>query len=307
MAFGLLAACGKVGDPLPPVTQAPASVSTMDAVQQGDDSVLILFPLPASAVQEVSVFRRCGPADENPQQQILEVGVAELHPLPDGRRYALRDPSPRLDVSCAYQVQFRNRYGRRSEMSNEVSTVPGPAPPSPVDLRVDVRESEIDVSWNPPKDAQGIVGYLVNFLDFVTEPHYVLHDFELGKPLTIVVQSVGRVQDPMILSPPTATLTLTPQDTFAPAVPLSLTAVAVSGGVQLVWDAVTAPDLSGYNVYRRAEGEREFEKIAGPVKVPRYFDAVERAGGVLYYEVTAVDRWGNESPRSEEAAASLQH
>jgi hypothetical protein len=298
----LLAACGKVGNPLPPVAQIPATVDTMDVVQQGGTAILIVFPLPATSVREVSVFRRCGPPDDNPLKEILRVTAADLRALP-GDRFAVSDPSPRFDVSCAYEVQFRNNHGRRSAMSNMVTTQPGPAPASPTDLTVDVKQSEIDVSWNTPSEAQGILGYYVDFREFVTRRDYVIRDFKFDVSRTVVVQSVSRVRDPMILSPPTA-LTFVPKDTFPPAAPADLTAVRVGEGVQLVWDAVTAPDLSGYNVYRRTEGEQDFHKIAGPIPVPRYFDAVERGSGVLYYVVTALDRSGNESGYSNQATAS---
>lgn len=303
VALTFFAACGKVGNPLPPIVQVPPTVDTMDVVQQGAAAILIVFPLPPSSVREVSIFRRCVPPDDNPLKEILQVGVPDLHAIPGSDRFAVSDPSPRLDVPCTYAVQFRNQHGRRSPMSNEVTTQPGPAPAPPIDLNVDVRQSEIDVYWKPPKEARGIVGYYVDFLEFVAQPHYIIRDFKFGERRTVVVQSVSRIRDPMVLSPPTAVLTFVPKDTFPPPSPANLTAVRVGEGVQLIWEAVNAPDLSGYDVYRRSGSEQDFHKVAGPLRVPRYFDAVERGSGVLYYVVTALDRWGNESGYSNQATA----
>ncbi len=302
----LLAGCGKVGNPLPPIVHVPETVDTMDVVQQGDDSILVLFPLPATAVREVAVLRRCGPPDETSMEPIARVDVSDLHRVPGGQLFAVEDPSPRFDLSCAYAVQFRDLHGHRSKPSNLVATQPGPVPSSPTDLSVEVHQSRIDVFWQPPRNAKGILGYLVDFREFVTESHAVIRDFHFGEQKTVVVQSVGRLQKPLILSPPTAVLSFVPKDTFAPPVPSGLTAVSVGGGVQLVWDGVTASDLGGYNVYRHSESQQEFKKIAGPLLVPRFFDPVEEGGSVLYYVVTAVDRNGNESGDSNEAVARLK-
>src|SRR5919106_1387247 len=51
---------------------------------------------------------------------------------------------------------------------------------------------------------------------------------------------------------------ITPGDVFPPAAPANLTAVAGTGAVSLIWDAVDAPDLAGYLVLR---GEAPGDKL----------------------------------------------
>ena len=278
----------------------------MEVVQQGADTVLVVFPLPDPTIRAVTLLRRCGPPDENALEALETVEVSSLQPLSDGKRFAIQDPSPASDAPCTYGVRFRDLHGRGSPTSNTVSTQPGFVPAAPTNVRAEVRQSEIDVTWDPPADAGSIVGYYVDFRDLVRQPRYVLRNFEFGKPLSVVVQSVARAGDPMILSVPTAVLNLVPKDTFPPPVPTGLDAVAVGGGVQLVWDPVQAPDLEGYNVYVSRRKNGAFDKVAGPLPVPRYFHALERNERVLYYVVTAVDRRGNESPYSAEATATSQ-
>lgn len=92
---------------------------------------------------------------------------------------------------------------------------------------------------------------------------------------------------------------------FPPAVPTGLQAVYSGPGQQpfidLIWAPVADADLAGYNVYRRDEGA--LEKINSElVKTPAYRDSAIAAGKTYFYSVTAVDRQGNESPKSEETS-----
>ena len=105
----------------------------------------------------------------------------------------------------------------------------------------------------------------------------------------------------------TATVTVVRSaDLFPPAAPQGLLAVSFqagdgSGAVSLSWDPNPEPDVVGYQVYR-AIGSGEMTRVTpAPVSGVTYQDSA--AGGVTpgmhaRYAVTAVDRNGNESPRS---------
>ena len=93
-------------------------------------------------------------------------------------------------------------------------------------------------------------------------------------------------------------------DTTPPAVPLNLTATANSDSITVDWDAVSAPDLDGYNLYRASSPSGPFELIAQlPAGTTAYDDADIAPETMYYYRVAAVDTSANESATSNVARA----
>ena len=99
------------------------------------------------------------------------------------------------------------------------------------------------------------------------------------------------------------TQVVTPVDTFPPAVPTGLNAIATAESVELVWDRNTEADLAGYRLYR-APAAGAFEKLADIAEAPSYSDRKVESGKQYRYAVSAVDRLGNESARSEPVAVT---
>src|SRR6185295_12489938 len=100
-----------------------------------------------------------------------------------------------------------------------------------------------------------------------------------------------------------AIVRITPTDTFPPAVPTGLTAVAGVNSIELAWDRSTEEDFAGYQVYRSNDGSAP-ERIAGLIDAPTFSDRAVELGKKYSYAVTAVDRIGNESARSMTAEAT---
>ncbi|RRA48530.1 fibronectin type III domain-containing protein [Acidipila sp. EB88] len=115
---------------------------------------------------------------------------------------------------------------------------------------------------------------------------------------------------------PAETAALEARDTFAPAVPEDLAAVANATGkaIDLSWTAGPEPDLRGYRVYRR-ETDLAAQSaatstpvlVSGPalVTVPSWSDTAAHPGVRYSYSVAAVDQSGNESARSAEVVEAL--
>jgi large repetitive protein len=93
-------------------------------------------------------------------------------------------------------------------------------------------------------------------------------------------------------------MAVTPADIAAPPAPTGFKATLAKTAAELSWQAVTEPDLAGYNVYRSDLPSGVPEKLnREPLKETKYTDP---AGGAShYYWVRALDTSGNESPRSE--------
>jgi hypothetical protein len=115
------------------------------------------------------------------------------------------------------------------------------------------------------------------------------------------IETIGGLAIESDASPAECT-TLT--DTFPPAAPVNLQAVASEGAISLIWDASPEKDLAGYLVLRAAGGGTLEPITPEPIQDPRFHDEVK--GGVAFaYAVKAVDKAGNisaESNRVEETA-----
>jgi hypothetical protein len=87
---------------------------------------------------------------------------------------------------------------------------------------------------------------------------------------------------------------VTPRDTFPPATPASLAAVASAGAISLIWEPVGDADLAGYLVLRgeaREDGtDAPLETITpAPIRENTFRDATVRPGVRYVYAVSAVD------------------
>ena len=98
-------------------------------------------------------------------------------------------------------------------------------------------------------------------------------------------------------------------DVFPPAVPENVLAVVSEipdkKYVDLVWSPNMEKDLAGYNIYRRQEGG-QLAKIgtASPAMLS-FHDANVIKGGKYFYAISAFDRNGNESAKSQETTEVL--
>jgi hypothetical protein len=79
-------------------------------------------------------------------------------------------------------------------------------------------------------------------------------------------------------------------DTFAPAVPTGLSAVAGEGSISLIWEPNIEEDLGGYVVLRGEAGGATLQPLtAAPIADARYTDRAVTAGVRYVYAVVAVD------------------
>jgi hypothetical protein len=128
---------------------------------------------------------------------------------------------------------------------------------------------------------------------------------EFGKERCYSVTGVELVQQRRIESVLSAPACVTPVDTFPPAAPTGLAAVAGPGTMSLIWDAVTAGDLAGYVVLRGVAGGDTLQALTPePIKETTFKDATVTPGTRYVYAVIAVDTAKNKSAeaRVEETA-----
>ena len=151
-----------------------------------------------------------------------------------------------------------------------------------------------------------VVGYLVNSRHRVSTEVFRDPEFRFGHPKRYRVQAVSRDADPLILSGASDTLTIVPEDSFAPGAPRNVTAVDWDGEVRVYWDPNREADLAGYFVYRDRTGGT-VRKISPLLQDRMFTDTTVREGETYRYRVSAVDKSDNESPPSPEASITIRN
>jgi hypothetical protein len=237
--------------------------------------------------------------------------------------------TPRSRIYIGVPITTRGRRGPPSNRA-EVPLVPAPPPPPAPAIAYD--ENGITVSWpataaapTTAATAEGVlpsrpigltdtsVGYHVYEMpadtrltkEPLTEPRFADSRMEWGAERCYairLVQTFDRLAVSSDVSPPSC-VTLT--DTFAPAVPLGLTALPTEGTINLIWDPNTEKDLAGYLVLRGTAPDAMRPVTAAPIVVPTYADSVA-AGQRFFYAVQAVDTIGNVSAASAPVAEAAR-
>jgi predicted phage tail protein len=135
----------------------------------------------------------------------------------------------------------------------------------------------------------------------VTAPEFVDKRIEWGGERCYTVRAVHTRGALSVESEPAMPACATLADTFPPAAPTGLIAVASEGAINLIWNANTEKDLAGYLLLRAPAETRAFAPaIADPIRDTTFTDKVQP--GIPYvYAVVAVDTAGNRSAPSAES------
>ena len=119
-----------------------------------------------------------------------------------------------------------------------------------------------------------------------------------------VVRAAASV-DPLVESAPSNEACLEVRDIEPPAAPTGTAVLPRERGLEVLWTPSSEDDLAGYRVYREAPGEPRSRVAEVEAARSAWLDTRARPGVVYQYDVTAVDRAGNESPKAQAVEASL--
>jgi hypothetical protein len=246
-----------------------------------------------------------------------------------------------------YQVDLRNHAGKSAGPSNAAYSAAGASPAALLNLACQVRANGVELSWQPAPEARNDAGkadvYRIERLQLTmpaVEPGPKSPMAAAPPPAkqTLVVHTPGD-RDPghaidasalfnqryLYVLERVATLTLSGHtvevegepsgavevattDTFPPAVPEGLVAVADAGGgaIDLSWSPNVESDLAAYHLYRRdTHASSAAEQVSSLNGETSFRDTKVQPGHSYAYSLSAVDQTGNESKRSPDVEETL--
>jgi hypothetical protein len=191
-------------------------------------------------------------------------------------------------------------------------------PPAPSNIGVEVTERAIVLTWIAPVSALETPPVAFNVYakeptplnpEPLSTPRFDAGPFRFGVEQCFVVRSVQVVQNVRIESDASSEACVTPRDTFPPAQPKGLTAIAGPDGISLSWTANTEQDLAGYLVLRGEESGTTLQTLTpAPIRDTNYRDTAVTPGVTYVYRIVAVDGATppNASPQSDPERATAR-
>ncbi|MFN0085316.1 MAG: fibronectin type III domain-containing protein [Blastocatellia bacterium] len=232
------------------------------------------------------------------------------------------------NIRYRYAVRLINTNGQAADLSNYAVIRPlfdlAVPPGRP---RAMQREKEIEITWAPPavnesgtEPANAAAYHLYRraggeFVRINPEPlltpRFVDREFQFGASYEYAVSALSHPLNDANLanaieSNRSELLAYTPKDVFPPAAPTSVTIASINSSVSLFWPLNTEPDVEGYNIYRSEDESAppaQWIRLNPTLhKTASFRDDRVLAGKKYAYQITAVDAYGNESPRSEKVS-----
>lgn len=312
----LLTSCGYIGPVVPPSPLLPNAVTDLKAVERGDQlSVSFSTPPRTTDGRAIKSFSRID----------LVIGPV-VHPWnferwsQTGKHYELPPPPPNDPSAPLYHAM---------QAAEPVSGWVGQT--IAVAVRTAVKEKDHFSPWSnyvvlkvipplqPPvvKAQATAAGYQLTWGEQRPGVHF---DVYRKGPLDLKPVQIGTVEKPEYLDTTSrwnteyaytvvalldAAESLASQpvrvmhaDTFPPAVPTGLTALATPSSIELSWQRVPSANLKGYYVYRSVN-DGPFARVGGLLPLPAYADQAVEHGKTYRYQVSSISQKGYESTRSK--------
>ena len=245
-----------------------------------------------------------------------------------------------------YRVILRNRAGKAAPSDSVAYSAAGPAPPAISGLSGEVQRAGVALSWQPAPNGAGLFRIqrrlltsasqaqtpvangprsamsppvpsadqtlAVHTRDGVDPGHALDTSAVFGQQYRYLVTRVATMafdgHAVEVQGAESDGITVATTDTFAPAIPLDLAAVAdaAAGAIDLSWTPDSESDLAAYRVYRHeAQGGLPLQRIADTGVQSSFRDTGVQRGHSYRYAVSAIDQTGNESQPSPEVEETL--
>ncbi len=282
------------------------------------------LPTGARPVPEAEVERTARLARTIPRAEFASFGGPEEGP-PGGMNFPfVFDPGPAGPKDLAFTVRVLDGKRRASEFAAPVGLSVRPCPGPPVMVEARVFRDRIEVGWGSPDvNTDGtrpgtVAGYAVYRLEGqgaerrlgTTGPdvtRYEDRDFRFGRTYRYFIRALAPGPGAEVESGDSAAAEAVARDVFPPDPPAGLVAIPAPAAISLSWAAGREDDLAGYRVWRKEPGVADYVVLTPDLLSANAFTDTTAARGKTYvYAVSAVDKDGNESPRSESGPVGLK-
>lgn len=331
-------ACGRKTPPLVPDSPRPAAVKDIKVSTRGMIAFLS-WPIPdrnvegrdlaPADIQQFIVYRAEVRWERKKVKYKLYAEIDMANPAPAElrkNRVFWSDRNLQYGQVYSYQVRAVSVRGGTSPPSNDVRIRPLMSLAAPLGLAAQSNDSSIQLFWKPVtlqmdgSQYEGFIGYNLyrraekasfDELPLNKEP-LSQNSFEdpavsNGKTYFYMVRAVNSPMPPWKESPDSEEVSATPRDMTPPHKPRGLTVVPGVGMAFLTWNENNERDLAGYNVFRSTGSGKNYQKLTDkPLTRTTFSDGSAKQGAVYSYVVTAVDKAGNESARSETKKATIE-
>ena len=264
-------------------------------------------PAPGDAALFVDTIPTDPPKPLEPtERQKAEAKAAAKLPQPPP---SVTPPQPvvPLPLSRYYMIETVSTHGRRGALSPLIGVPLTEPPAAPSDAVLKFDEKTVTLSWTSETAKQFNVYDVdetgverdVHPLNASPIPGPFSMPVEFGKPRCFAVRAAQAAGNVLTESAALGPACITPLDTFPPPAPTGLKLLASSGNITLVWDAVQADDLAGYQVLRAEGADENMRQLSTElVTSTTYQDATTKVGVTYTYAIVAVDKAGNKSAAS---------
>ncbi len=333
--LSLMLSCGKRKPPQPPSERVVQRVQ-VSGFQRGNE-IRLEWTLPnrnagkASVlnINRVDVYRLAEPL--NSTQSLTEEEFASRSTLITSLPISEDDFAKKtlsyfdkLDfagqsIRLRYAVRFVNSSGSKAAFSNFLLIEPtAKIAKSPSLSTVSITQDELIVAWISPEanidDSKpaNIIGYNVYRASVsdatarllnqapVTQTEFKDSNFEFDTKYKYFVRtvSIGNEAEP-IESQESNIIEVTPKDNFPPSPPTGITLAASPTTISIFFVANPERDVVGYKIFRSID-KVSWESLTDKLLQTNTFqDTKVESGKTYYYYLIAVDKYGNESEKSE--------
>jgi hypothetical protein len=343
---GTLTGCGSPASPEPPSLNLPIPVTDLSAARTGN-KVQLAWTMPKRTTDKVTLRHLINATVCRAIETAActDVATRDVAPGAAGTYADILPPDLAQGPNrlLRYQVFLRNHAGKSAGPSNLAYSVAGSSPAAITGLTGQMRPNGVVLSWTPASEPGRAMiiriereqltlpatsetrrsplapalppakqTLAVHIQDGDDPGHAIDASALFNQRYRYTLERVATLapggQSVEIQGPPSEPVEISTKDTFPPAVPQGLVAVADSaaGAIDLSWTPDSDPDLAAYHIYRRdLQGGLTAQQTASVGVETSFRDTGIEAGHTYAYSVSAVDQTGNESNRSPEVDETL--
>jgi hypothetical protein len=331
----LFIACGKRKPPLPPIEKVSQKVE-ISGFQRGNQIRLSwIMPnrnAPDGSVLNISradIYRLAEPINStetlneeefsNRSTLIASLPITDADFARKNLNYYDTLQFAGQNIRLRYAIRFVNSAGSKAAFSNflliepiaKVANFPSLSPVRVTqdDMLLEWKSPETNIDGSKPVNMIGFNIYrasakeetakLINQTP-VTSNEFADKNFEFEMNYRYFVRTVslGANAEP-VESQESNIIEILPKDTFPPNSPNSLTIAATPNSISIFFVPNSERDLAGYKVFRSTDKENWQLQTENLLQTTTFQDTKIESGKTYYYYLIAVDKFGNESEKSE--------